>query len=382
MTTTQFFRGTLVVLMTLIGAYVLFISLRILIVFVIAIIIASAVRPLVQGLVRWRVPQSIAIIIVYLGLAIFIIGIFVAILPPIINQVALYVENEARLALQIIRAQSWIEEIISDVTNEDVTLVQQGEVRAAVSDFVAQIRAVAPSMVSDIGNTLGDAVLIFVMGAYWLTSHDKATEFISQLSPLRYRNQVHAIFDEVENTMGGYVRGVATIATIVGILNFSTLQLLSVPNAITIAFIIAITTTIPMIGGFLGGVISVFLTLVTAPEYVPIVFVTFFTITQIENYILTPRIMSNSVGIDPLLVIVYTSIGFVMSGIIGALIALPIMGTIHILLMHLVVNPHRESMKSYHTEDGVILMNNAPNTEEKIKSASNNLHLKPNTQNQ
>lgn len=383
MTTTQFFRGTVVVLMTLIGAYVLFISLRILIVFVIAIIVASAIRPLVQLLVRWRIPQSLAILIVYLGLAIFAIGLFVAILPPVINQVALYVESEARLSLKIIQAQHWIERIITDVTNDDITLVEQDEVRAAVSEFVTQIREVAPSMVDDIGNTLGDAALIFVMGAYWLTSHDKATEFISQLTSPRYRNQVHAIFDEIENTLGGYVRGIVIIATIVGILNFSTLQLLSVPNAIVIAFIIATTTTIPMIGGFLGGAISVFLTLITAPEYVPIVFITFFVITQIENYVLTPRIMSNSVGVEPLLVIVYTSIGFVMFGIIGALIALPIMGTIHILLMHLIINPHRESMKNYHrTEDGTILMNNVPDVKEHIEIASNHSQLNPHSQNQ
>ena len=357
MTSTQFFRGTLIVLMTLIGAYVLFISLRILTVLLIAIIVASAVRPLVQGLVRWRVPKSVAIMMVYLGLAFFIIALFVAIFPPLVNQVAQYIENEGRLAVQIIRAQSWVEGVISDVTNEDVTLVQRDEIRSAVSEFVAQIRRVAPSMVDDIGNTIGDAVLIFVMGAYWLTSHDRAIDFISQLSTPRYRNQVHTIFGEVENTMGGYVRGVVTVSVIVGILNFVVMQILGVPNAITIAFIIATTTTIPMIGGFLGGVISIFMTLVIAPEYVPTVFATFFVITQIENYILTPRIMGSNVGLDPLLVIVYTSIGFVMFGIVGALIAVPLMGTFHILLTHLVINPHKESIKSYHTEDGLALMN-------------------------
>ena len=90
-----------------------------------------------------------------------------------------------------------------------------------------------------------------------------------------------------------------------------------------------------------------FLTLVTAPQYVITVFLVFFIITQIENYVLSPRIMSSSVGLDPLLIIVYTAIGFILYGVVGALLAVPLMGTFHILLKHLVIEPHKENIKSF-----------------------------------
>jgi predicted PurR-regulated permease PerM len=213
-----------------------------------------------------------------------------------------------------------------------------------------------PSLLDDLGTTLGDAILIFVMGVYWLTSHERATGFIMQLSPPRYRATVGQAVDEIESTLGGYVRGVTLISVIVGLLNFSAMQLLGVPNAITLAFISAITTTIPMIGGLIGVVLALLLTLVIAPEYVIVVIVIAFVIQQIEAYILGPRIMSNSVGLDPLLVIVYTAIGFVMFGVVGALIAVPIMGAIHILVTHFVIKPYQDSIRQFQMEQGVPIL--------------------------
>lgn len=351
MSTVQVFKGTLIVLLTLIGAFILLNSLRIIIVLLIAIIIASAVRPFVTRLTRLRVPEGLAIILVYFTLLSLIVLLTVAILPPVVNQFALYIENDSRLSFRIIQAQRWFEGVISEVTQDEVSLVSPDEVRAAVSEFVGQVRRVMPSMLNDLGSTLGDFVLIFVMGAYWLTSHERATEFVTQLAPPKYRGKAEEIVNEIEDTMGSYVRGVVTVATLTGLLNFIAMQLIGVPNAVALAFIIGVTTTVPMIGGLAGGIIAVFMTLVVDPTYVPFVMLIVLVVQQLENYVLSPRIMSNSVGVDPLLIIVYTSIGFIMFGVVGALIAVPIMGTLHVLLLNLVIEPYQDSIQEFQTTD-------------------------------
>jgi predicted PurR-regulated permease PerM len=104
------------------------------------------------------------------------------------------------------------------------------------------------------------------------------------------------------------------------------------------------------------------MTLLSAPDYVPLVLITFLTIQQIENYILSPRIISTHVQLDSLLVIVYTAIGFVMFGIVGALIAVPIMGTVHILLTHIVIEPHKRKIQTFQTQNGIpIVQSNEQN---------------------
>ena len=353
MTAQQVFRGTLIVLMTLVAAYVLAISARILVVLLVALIIASALRPLVVRMRRLHIPLGAAIVSVYGVLLALMLVISIAILPPIVNQVAQYIENDSRLAYRIIMAQRWAEGFISGVMDEEVSLVAEDEIRDTVRTLVAQFRDTMPSILDNLGGTLGDAVLVFIMGAYWLTSHQKATEFLTRLSPPSYRQKTQQVIDEIEDTLGSFVRGIVAIASIVGLANMAAFSLLGVPNALTLGFIVGVATCIPMIGGLIGGIIITLMTLIAAPQFMLQVFVPFIIIQQIENYFLTPRIMSGRVGLDPLLVILYTSIGFVTSGIVGGLVAVPVMGTLHILLQHLVIEPYQLAIQSFQMEKGI-----------------------------
>lgn len=345
MSTRQTLQNTLVVLSTLAVAYIFLISLRIIIILIVAIIIASALRPIIGRMIRFGVPESVAIITTYFVLISAMLLLSLAILPPIVNQIIGYIEHDQRLVFRILRAQYWVQDLIRNMTGNEVTLVEPQQVQDAVSGLVDSIRETAPNMVSDLGSLLADTVLIFVMGAYWLTSHQRAKDFIVQLFQDKYREHADNILDEIEVTMGGYVRGVVTVASIVGVLNFIGFTLLGVPNALTLSFIVGTTTTIPMIGGHIGGITVVFLTMVTNPVYVLSAFIVYFIVQQFENYYLTPRIMSSNSNINPLLVIVYTMIGFILFGVTGALIAVPIMGVAHILLMHLIIEPHQSTLK-------------------------------------
>ena len=325
-------------------------------VLLLAIIIASALRPVVRWLTERGIPESVSIVTVYATLGLFIIGLAVALLPPIVNQLSVILEDDNRLSSGVIRAQNRVEDVLGNIMGEEVTLMKFTDVHSHVERIVAQLRAILPGMADDGAATLGEIVLIFVMGAYWLTSHEKAIAFVTQLSPLQHRDKITDIINEIETTMGGYVRGVVIVASLVGLLNFGVFTIFGVPGAAALAVVIAIITTIPMIGGFLGGVLATFMTLLTAPDYVPIVIITFLIIQQIENYILSPRIISTQVHLDSLLVIVYTAIGFVMYGIVGALIAVPLMGTVHILVTHLVIEPHKKNIQAFQTHHGLPVM--------------------------
>ncbi|GAB1420272.1 AI-2E family transporter [Anaerolineales bacterium] len=359
-TSGQTFRNTLIILLTLLAAYITVVSIRIIIVLFVAILTASAVRPVINWLVARRMPRVVAIVLVYFVLATSIIILGVVILPPIVNQLASYLENENRLAYRIIAAQRWFESLISDVTKDEVaSLVAPDEIRAAVTTFITQFRNTMPSMLNNISATVAESVLIFVMGAYWLTSHTKVTDFIAQVSPPKYRENAQQITNDIEVTLGSYIRGIVVISVVVGVLNFAGMLIGGIPNAATLAFITGIASAVPMVGGLIGSVFAILLTLVVAPQYVLGVIAITFVVQQIEAYVVGPRIMANSVGLDPLLILVYTSIGFVIFGLVGALIAVPIMGAIHILIIRLVIEPHKDRLKQFRDEGGIPVLTGA-----------------------
>lgn len=355
MTPYQVFRNTLIILITLVFAYLLFLTTRVTVVLLAAIIVASAVRPLVMRLKRWRVPHGVAIVLVYAFIALSVIVLIVAVLPPMVNQIAGYLQDDDRLASRIIYAQYTVERLIYQNTGQEIELLERDDIREAVSDALNQFTTTAPSMITGASEVLGDFILIFVMGIYWLTSRDRAVNFILNLMPMGKKETVNTIIREIEEGMGAYVRGIIIVSILVGLLNFVIMALLRVPNAATLGFIAGIITAVPIVGGVLGVVITTGLALLTSPVQALLVFLTTIGVQQVENYILTPRIMSRSVGFDEILVLVLVAAGFTLNGIVGALLAVPLAGAAYILIRYLILEPRRQNIQPETVKGGVLL---------------------------
>jgi len=361
MSLSQIFKGTLVFLAALAFAYILVLTLNVWVSLLIAILVASAVRPAILRLMRWRIPQSIAVLIVYLGLATVTITILLVVLPPVVNQFVGYIQNDNRLANRIIDAQEWVQRTVTQVTGSEFELgINPEEIRTSVADIVEKVRVTAPSLIGNATGFLGEFILIIVMGLYWITSRERAGEFLVELAPLSRRGQFRAILDEIEGGLGSYVRSIVLVSIIVGILCFIILTVLRIPGAAAISFFYAVATAIPIIGGLIGVGLATSLALLTSPINAVIVLVVTFLLQQVENYWLTPRMMSHGADFDPLLVIVFVSMGFSLGGITGSLIAIPLAGTASILVKHLIIEPRKAVVTPNKVEGGILLSSDHP----------------------
>lgn len=357
MTAQQVFRNTLVVIATVVTAYILFLSLHIVIVLLVAIIVASALRPAVLWLDKHGLPQAIAIVVSYLGVLLVVFGLFVIVLPPAFNRLSGYIENDNRLAQRLISANNWAENTAENIfqPGTPITFFEDDSIRSSVASTVASITRSMPALAGNVGGLLGDLVLVIVIGIYWLTSRDQAVDFTLQLFSGGKRPLVRQIILEIEQTLGAYVRGVVLVVLFVGVANFILLTIFQVPNATTLAFIIGITTALPIIGGFIGAGVAVFLALLETPVAGLLTLASFVLVQQVETHYLTPRTMSNSVNISPILVIVALFIGFAVGGVVGGLIAVPIAGTLMVLARHLIIEPQKDHVAPQRTKGGILI---------------------------
>ena len=347
MTAQQVFRNTMIVILTFVGAYVLFLSTRIIIVLLVAIIVASAVRPMVLWLSKGRVSYGLAILLVYLALMLTIFGLLIAVLPPAANRLAGYIENDNRLATRLIAAQNWFETTIEERFDTDIQLLDEDGIRETVNTIIVQLRESIPALAGEFGGLLGDFILVIVMGVYWLTSRDTTLDFLTSLFSLGQKARIHEIFKEIEGTLGSYVRGVMLVVTFVGVANFILLTLFGVPNAVTLGFIVGVTTALPIIGGYIGAASAAMLALLSSPLHAVFAIISFVLVQQVENHYLTPRVMSNSVKLNPILVILVLFIGFSVGGVVGGLLSVPLAGTLMILVRHLLIEPKRDEVASH-----------------------------------
>jgi predicted PurR-regulated permease PerM len=196
-----------------------------------------------------------------------------------------------------------------------------------------------------------------------------------QLFSIGRRGEIGAIVREIESSLGAYVRGIVLVCTFVGMANFLILSLFGVRNAVTLGFIVGITTALPIIGGYIGAATAVLLALLSSPVNALIALGSFVLVQQVENHYLTPRIMSRSVGLNPILIIVVLFIGFAVGGVVGAMLSVPIAGTIAVLLRHLVIEPRKDVTKPQIVDGGILL----PATREPIKDANRPVMGSPET---
>ncbi|MDX1992424.1 MAG: AI-2E family transporter [bacterium] len=357
----EVFRNTLVVLLTIALAYLFVRTLNIWLVLAIAILIASAVRPAIVRLRRWGLSQGFAILVVYGFMAAVGVTMLLLVMPPVVNQFIGFLQNDNRLANRLIIAQSWLERTLGDITGSNVSFgIAPEDVRTTVHTFVEDIRITAPSLLDDLSQFVTDFVLIFVMGIYWLTSREKAEKFILDLVPIGRQAQVSAIFEEIETGLGAYVRGIILVSFLVGSISYVPLALLNVPGAATISFIYGLATAIPIVGGILGVAAGTALALISSPTAALTVFLVTAVMQQVENYIISPRIMSRASAFDEILVIVFIAAGFTLNGIVGALIAIPVAGTVTIIVRHLVLEPRKARVTPVKVEGGILLTTTDP----------------------
>lgn len=355
MTAQQAFRNTLIVLGTLAAAYALIISIRIIVVLLVAILIASAVRPAVLWLQKRRIAPGLSILLVYLFLGVFIFGLILLVLPPAANRLAGYIENDDRLANRIVSAQRWIEGQIESRTGTEIELLDPDGIRETVNNLVVQLRESVPALAGEFGGLFGDFILTVVMGVYWLTSRDEAVEYFSALFPLGRRETVVQIITEIEQVLGAYIRGVALVALFVGAANAIILALLRVPNALTLGWVIGVATLLPIIGGFIGAGVATLLALLESPLVALLTFATFVLVQQVEVHYLTPRTMSRSVRLNPILVIMFLFIGASLGGVVGAILSVPIAGIFMILMRHFIFEPMKNTAAPQYVSGGILI---------------------------
>jgi predicted PurR-regulated permease PerM len=146
----------------------------------------------------------------------------------------------------------------------------------------------------------------------------------------RWREAGHRIY----RTVGGYVTGNLFISVIAGISATVLLLLLDVPYAVALGLLVAILDLIPLAGATIAAII---LTAVAAIDggWVPALIVAVFMIVyqQIENHFLQPVVYSRTVQLSPLAILISILIGAEIAGVVGALAAIPVAGTIQVLVL-------------------------------------------------
>jgi predicted PurR-regulated permease PerM len=315
-----------ILLAVAVGLALLWLSRRIILWMLIAMFLAIALNPAVEFLRRRaKMPRILSISIIYfMGLA-AVVGIAWLFIPPLIDAGQGLVDDVPGY-VDDLRTN----EFFADLEERYGVLTR---VEEAAKDIPSSFGAGdAVGFVNRIFTGVFGAVTVLVLTFFFLVYGGRIRDSLVGVLPINRRERMRTVTDRMYRSVGGYVTGNLVVSIIAGICAYIALRILGVPSALALAFWVALTDLIPLVGATIGAVPA---TIVAFFGGWPVGVATlsyFLIYQQVENHFVQPQVMRKTTSLNPLLVLVAVLLGAELLGVIGALVAIPVAGIIHIAL--------------------------------------------------
>jgi predicted PurR-regulated permease PerM len=179
---------------------------------------------------------------------------------------------------------------------------------------------------------LVSALTILVLTLYFLASLPQVIDIGLRFVPASRRNRVSKLVNAIVGRVGSFVGGQAIIATIASIFILIMGLIIGMPYAGPLAMFVLICGFIPLIGHFIGMSVVTLVSLTKSPTTALVALAAYVIYVQIENYVITPRIMKRSLSIPGLVTIIAALLGTSLLGLIGGLLAVPIAAAVLLIL--------------------------------------------------
>lgn len=330
---------------------------------IIAIIFAYIIDPIVNYLERKGVKRQFGVIIVYISVVLIFGVLIVSVIPKTINEISKLLASLPEMVdtltknvnsfLTDIFAKFNIElpdnfidfykesnpkvegnvetpQIVSNILNSmkktinDLVTKAQGSLMGSLSGVFSKVYGFVTSAFR--------LVLIIIFSFYFSVDKEKFTLKVRKSMPNKYREDITYLANRIDIALQQFIRGRMLLAIFVGFLTMIYLLILRVDFAIIIGLITCVADIIPFIGPFLGCVPAVLFAFMDSPIKAFWVLILFILVQWVENNILAPKLIGDSTGLNPLLILISIIIGGGIFGVWGMVISVPITSIICILI--------------------------------------------------
>lgn len=330
---------------------------------IIAIIFAYIINPIVNYLERKGVKRQFGVIIVYIS-AILIFGILiVSVIPKTINEVSNLLTSLPGMVDTLIRefnnflssvfAKFNIElpenfiniyketnpKVNGNVETPQIVSNILESIKGTINDLIVKVQG---SLMGSLSNVISKLygfltsafrlVLIIIFSFYFSVDKERFMLRVKKAIPNKHREDISYLTRNIDIALQQFIRGRMLMAIFVGLLTMIYLLVLRVDFAIIIGLITCVADIIPFIGPFLGCAPAVLFAFMDSPMKALWVLILFVIVQWVENNILAPKLIGDSTGLNPLVILISIIIGGGIFGVWGMVISVPLTSIIFILV--------------------------------------------------
>ena len=299
----------------------------------IAAFFAMALNPAVEFFARHGLRRGLAAGLVFVLALLGAIVLGLLFVPPLVDQVTDFVEAVPSLVEDITAGRGPL-----GFLERDYGVVER--VRAAVEErgtggvlgITEPAVAVLRGIVTTVVGVVAIAFLTFFM---LLEGHRWATLFL-ELLPEGSRGRWERIGGGIYRSVGGYVTGNLLISLLAGVLTTVVLLIVGVDYAVALGVVVALLDLVPLAGATVAGVLVTLIAFLDAGLVPAVIVGVFFVLyQQLENHVIQPFVYGRTVRLSPLTVLIAILVGAEVAGVLGALAAIPIGGSVQVVMNEL-----------------------------------------------
>jgi predicted PurR-regulated permease PerM len=301
----------------------------------VSLFFAVGMDPFVRLVQGWGVNRPLAVTTVFVLLAAVATAFGFAVVPPLITQTTAFAHGLPGYLMDLEHNRR-----IHSLDNRSHVLeklqryVQSGDLAKTLA---GRILTAGTALAS----TIFDGLTVLILTAYFMAYLDDIVDFGHRLVPSSRRGTAREVTAKITNQVGEYVAGNFIVGLIAGIVTVVWLAVIGAPFPIALAFVVALLDVVPFIGAAIAAtVVSVIVLINSTPAGIATII--FFVVYQLlENYLLIPRLFRTRVTVNPAATILGALVGATLLGVVGFLLAIPLVATVNLILTDVVIPRQR-----------------------------------------
>ena len=311
---------------------VLFVLKDLVLVLLLSIVVASAVEPGAQWFVRRGLPRLFSVILIYIVIAICVIGILFFLLLPLLSESTDFLRNfpsyfNTSNITNIISNNNFLSSQpfvagITDRLNLDSIILQ-------INNIIGGITSNTFSAVAAVFGGILNFFLTIILSFYLAVDEDGVGKFLKSISPIKHEKYITALWKRSQKKIGLWMQGQLVLSIIIGMLVYLGLLIINVPNALLLAALAAAFEIIPLFGPILASIPAIIIAFATGNITTALIVAGLYIIVhQFENQLIYPLVVKKVVGVSPVVSIIALAAGWQLAGFVGLVLAVPISAVI------------------------------------------------------
>lgn len=297
--------------------------------------VADCIQTLMEKAGVRKFPYDISIILSFLLFIAVVYLVIIHILVPFITEAKSFINGLPGIILEI-------QQVIPELEAQyDVRLIPPelrhiiNNVVSYIGSYTLQIAQFSISAIFSVASTLIEMVVVPFITFYMRKKGTAFKEAFVKLFPVQYQRHLTHLLEEIYRMLSAYVQGQLTLSVLMAMVTFLGMVALDIPYPLVIGLLAGVMELVPVLGPIIGAIPPALLGLLQSSHVMAQVIVFYIIVQQLDSHLIMPKVMGHVINVHPVAIIAGVLIGGHLFGILGMMIAVPVLAVLQVVIRHM-----------------------------------------------